>query len=117
MPSSPTRGIDHVGITVPDLEAASRFLVEAFGAEVAYTNHTKSDPPETGAEAEARLGFVAGSAIVAVQTLRSAWAVSRNKSRPGTVRRPAPHRTFGTWPYLSMGRPGAPCRRSLGAGT
>lgn len=28
------RGIEHVGITVPDLEAASRFFVEAFGAEI-----------------------------------------------------------------------------------
>ena len=51
-------------------KAASRFLVDALGAEIAYTNHPKSDPPETGAEAEARLGFVAGTAILAVQTLR-----------------------------------------------
>lgn len=67
---STTRGIDHIGITVPDLEAASRFLVAALGAEIAYTNHTKADPPETGAEAEARLGFVADTAILAVRTLR-----------------------------------------------
>ena len=65
-----TRGIDHLGITVPDLEAASRFLVAAFGAEPVYTNHTKSDPPETGAEAEARLGIVPGGGILAVRTVR-----------------------------------------------
>lgn len=70
MPSNITRGIDHIGITVPDLEAASRFLIDALGAEVAYSNHTKADPPETGVEAEARLGFLAGSAILAVRTLR-----------------------------------------------
>ena len=65
-----TRGIDHVGITVPDLEAATRFLVAAFGAEPVYTNLPKNDPPEAGAEVEARLGIVPGTALLAVRTLR-----------------------------------------------
>lgn len=30
------RAIEHVGITVPDLEAATQFFVEAFGAEKLY---------------------------------------------------------------------------------
>lgn len=30
------RAIEHVGITVPDMEAATRFFVEAFGAEKLY---------------------------------------------------------------------------------
>lgn len=36
MAEHPARGIDHVGITVPDVEAATRFFVAAFGAEVLY---------------------------------------------------------------------------------
>lgn len=39
------RGIEHVGITVPDLEAATAFLVSALGAEVLY------DLPAPSAEA------------------------------------------------------------------
>ncbi|WP_371277305.1 VOC family protein, partial [Streptomyces albidoflavus] len=30
------RGIDHIGLTVPDLEGATRFLADALGAEVLY---------------------------------------------------------------------------------
>ena len=33
-PSQIVRAIDHVGLTVPDIEAATEFLVAAFGAEV-----------------------------------------------------------------------------------
>ena len=32
------RGIDHFGITVPDLDAASRFLEEAFDARPLFDN-------------------------------------------------------------------------------
>ncbi len=35
-PSQIVRAIDHVGLTVPDIEAATEFLVAAFGAEVVY---------------------------------------------------------------------------------
>jgi catechol 2,3-dioxygenase-like lactoylglutathione lyase family enzyme len=35
-PSPGVRAIDHVGLTVPDIEQASAFLVAAFGAEVIY---------------------------------------------------------------------------------
>ena len=30
------RAIDHIGVTVPNIEAASEFLVRALGAEVLY---------------------------------------------------------------------------------
>jgi len=39
-------GIEHVGITVPDLEAASRFFVDAFGAEILFDNITRDAPME-----------------------------------------------------------------------
>jgi len=34
--SSNVRDIDHVGITVPDIEAATRFFHEAFDAAIVY---------------------------------------------------------------------------------
>jgi len=37
------RGIDHVGITVPDLDEAERFLVDVLGAEPIYTLGAKRD--------------------------------------------------------------------------
>lgn len=37
------RGVDHVGITVPDLEQAERFLVDVLGAERVYTLAAKRD--------------------------------------------------------------------------
>ena len=64
------RGIDHIGITVPDLEAATRFLVEAFGAEVLYDTHTREDKPQAGAGAERRLDLAPGIEIVAIRMMR-----------------------------------------------
>ena len=31
------RGIDHIGVTVPDLDEAERFFVDVLGAETIYT--------------------------------------------------------------------------------
>ena len=36
MTTAKIRGIDHIGITVPDIDAATKFLVEALGAEMIY---------------------------------------------------------------------------------
>lgn len=35
------RGIDHIGVTVPDLDEAERFFVDVLGAELIYTLGTK----------------------------------------------------------------------------
>lgn len=64
------RGIDHIGITVPDLEAASAFLVAAFGAVPLYDNMTRSKPPFGGPKAEKVLGLVKGGEVVAMRMLR-----------------------------------------------
>ena len=36
MPDETIRGLDHIGIFVPDFDAAKTFLVEAFGAQLIY---------------------------------------------------------------------------------
>ena len=56
------RGVDHVGITVPDLEAATSFFCEVLGAQVLHDNRTDklyySSP-----ELEGILGLRAGAQL------------------------------------------------------
>ena len=56
--ASLVRGVEHVGVTVPDIEEASRFFVEAFGAEILYdllpTEGTEAGSSSGGEQA--RLG-------------------------------------------------------------
>jgi len=63
------RGIDHIGLTVPDLEAATRFFASAFGAIVLYDALPQSTPGRGGPELEARLGVPAGTVQVAIRLL------------------------------------------------
>ncbi|MDO5626829.1 MAG: VOC family protein [Mobilicoccus sp.] len=57
------RGIQHVGVTVPDLEAATRFFVEGLGASIAYDGLSPEDEPRSGQEVEEQLGLPRGAAI------------------------------------------------------
>lgn len=57
------RGIQHIGVTVPDLDEATRFFVEGLGAQVAYDGLTTQDEPCEGAEVERQLGLPRGAAI------------------------------------------------------
>ncbi|MFA3877757.1 VOC family protein [Streptomyces sp. MMCC 100] len=63
------RGIDHVGVTVPDLEAATDFFVRALGAEVLYDTLRREDGPNGGAGLEQRLGVPPGSRQRAIRML------------------------------------------------
>jgi catechol 2,3-dioxygenase-like lactoylglutathione lyase family enzyme len=64
------RGIDHVGLTVPDLETASRFLEEALGAIPLYDVQALDAPPMAGAQTEAQLGLPSGAKVVHMRLLR-----------------------------------------------
>ncbi|WLQ05783.1 VOC family protein [Arthrobacter oryzae] len=61
------RAIEHIGITVPDLEQATRFFTEAFGAEKIYD---MLDEPLTGPEVEAGLGIPSGATIESIRMMR-----------------------------------------------
>ena len=61
------RAIEHIGITVPDLEQATQFFAEAFGAEKIYD---MLDEPLAGPEVEAGLGIPSGARIEAIRMLR-----------------------------------------------
>jgi catechol 2,3-dioxygenase-like lactoylglutathione lyase family enzyme len=59
-----TRGIEHVALTVPDVEAATRFFVQAFGAVPLFDGHTPEDPPVEGRDAERIFGMPPGGKFV-----------------------------------------------------
>lgn len=52
------RAIDHVGLTVPNLEQAAKFFVDAFDAQVIFTmdTHRNTADKEVLAEEQAKLG-------------------------------------------------------------
>lgn len=58
------RGIQHIGVTVPDLDAATEFFVDGLGAKVAYDGLTRDDAPRHGDEVERQLGLPSGAAII-----------------------------------------------------
>lgn len=58
------RGIDHIGMTVPDVDEASGFLVKAFDAEVLYDVQPENAEPMAGKEPEQQLGIPKGAKIV-----------------------------------------------------
>ncbi|WFE54383.1 VOC family protein [Micromonospora sp. WMMD1155] len=57
------RGVNHIGITVPDIEAAKTFFVEAFGAQVIYQSFGPEDPPRQGPEFERAVGAHPGTVV------------------------------------------------------
>lgn len=64
------RGIDHVGITVTDIDAATTFLAEAFGAQVIYQALGKEDAPEGGPALEADTGVAPGTVMRSQRMIR-----------------------------------------------
>lgn len=62
------RGLHHIGLTVPDLGEATRFLVDHLGCEACFT--TPSDLPATPAEA-AKLNIAAGAELRGIAMLRA----------------------------------------------
>lgn len=57
------RAIQHIGVTVPDLDAATQFFKDGLGAKVAYDGLTKDDEPRQGTDVERQLGLPSGAAI------------------------------------------------------
>ncbi|WP_369205487.1 VOC family protein [Streptomyces sp. PU-14G] len=64
------RGIDHIGVTVPDIEAATEFFVRALGAEKLYDTLPREEGPKGGEETVRRLGVPTGTEQVAMRMLR-----------------------------------------------
>lgn len=65
-----TRGINHVGLTVPDIDQATAFLKKALGAKFLYNGQTLEDGPKKGADAERQLGVPGGTMVLKQRVLR-----------------------------------------------
>jgi catechol 2,3-dioxygenase-like lactoylglutathione lyase family enzyme len=57
------RGIDHVGLTVADIAAAERFLIDGLGAEFIYETLNRDLPPFKGPEVEKAIGIPPGCEV------------------------------------------------------
>lgn len=64
------RGIDHIGLTVPSVDEATRFLAAAFDATVLYDTLPASGPSRGGAVTTSRLGVAADVREERVRMLR-----------------------------------------------
>jgi catechol 2,3-dioxygenase-like lactoylglutathione lyase family enzyme len=69
-PSGLPRGIEHIGITVPDHDAAVRFFQDAFGAELLFSLVRKGEAPLDAHQMGPKNGLPANTAMVAVSMLR-----------------------------------------------
>lgn len=65
-----SRGVEHIGITVPDHDAAVLFFKHAFGAEPLFSLVRKGEEPMCADALHAKNGLAPGTAIVAVSLLR-----------------------------------------------
>lgn len=64
-----TRGIDHIGVTVPDIEEATVFFKKAFDAKIAYDNKKIEDEPLAGPNLEKTLGLKKGTKVIHMRLL------------------------------------------------
>jgi catechol 2,3-dioxygenase-like lactoylglutathione lyase family enzyme len=64
------RGIDHVGITVDDIDAAGRFLEAGLGAELIFEALRPTDPPYQGDAFERLLNLPSGAKLHQIRMYR-----------------------------------------------
>ena len=70
MTQRPLRGINHVGVTVPDIEAATTFLIEGLGARVIYESFSPRQPPQGSPELDRDLNLAPGTQLVATRMIQ-----------------------------------------------
>lgn len=59
-----TRGINHIGLTVPDIEQATTFFQTALDDKIAYDSQKLTDEPRAGQFVERVLGIEKGAKII-----------------------------------------------------
>lgn len=70
VPPIKPRGIEHIGITVPDIDAAERFLQSAFDAQTLYSLVREDEPSMGGPSISSQNGLADGTAMKALRMLR-----------------------------------------------
>ncbi|PNZ70661.1 VOC family protein [Staphylococcus croceilyticus] len=58
------RGINHIGLTVPDMEVATDFFKKGLNGKIAYDSQKKTDEPRGGGHVEHILGLEKGASII-----------------------------------------------------
>jgi quinol monooxygenase YgiN/catechol 2,3-dioxygenase-like lactoylglutathione lyase family enzyme len=101
-PSLPS-GVDHVGLTVPDINEATRFFEKAFGATAIYDVQPESAEPMAGPEVERELGFPPGAKIVHMRLMRIGTGPSLElfKIEDAPQRRAAALNDYG-WTHIAL---------------
>lgn len=64
------RGINHIGITVPNIDIATNFFKDGLGAKWSYDGLTYDDEPRSGKLVELQLGLPEGSKVIRQRMLR-----------------------------------------------
>lgn len=59
-----SRGINHIGLTVPDIEEATEFFKKGLDGKIAYDSQRKDEKPRGGKDVEKILGMSKGAQIV-----------------------------------------------------
>lgn len=59
-----SRGINHIGLTVPDIEEATEFFKKGLDGKIAYDSQRKDEKPRSGKDVEKILGMSKGAQIV-----------------------------------------------------
>jgi len=65
-----TPGMDHIGITIPDLDEASHFLANSLGAIPIYDNISREEGPFQGPEAERKLDLEPGTSLITMRMMK-----------------------------------------------
>ncbi|MGI3170701.1 VOC family protein [Pseudooceanicola sp. C21-150M6] len=88
---SHVRGVEHIGITVPDHDAALAFFQDAFGAEILFSHTDTAGGPIHGRDVGAKNGLPADRAMAKVSMLRlkngpniEIFEIDRPEGQPGT---------------------------------
>lgn len=72
----PSNQIDHIALTVPDIDEATAFFSQVFGATVALEGLNKNEPPIAGPVAEVAFGMAHGGKVTARQVLRLSYGAN-----------------------------------------
>lgn len=64
------KNIDHIALTVPDIDEATKFFEKAFNAQWGLEGLNKNEPPITGPQAELVFGMKKGGQVRARRVLK-----------------------------------------------
>lgn len=89
-----TNVIDHIALTVPDIDQATNFLNRVFGAQIALEGLKTNEPPIAGPAAEVVFGMPSGGKITARRVLRMPAGANIELFQFASINQHSPAHTF-----------------------